>query len=1086
MSRKLLHIAILFLAYYIPGKLGFLLALPPDSSTAIWPSSGFASAGIVILGYAALPGVFLGAFFLNLTHHLPILEVFSSEMFQYAPKASLISLGAMSESFAVAYIIKRFIGFPSIISHWRDVLILFIGAGFIGTIPSPTIGVTTLYFFKTIPLSSYVYTWWTWWIGNSLGVIAITPILVTMFSPSTYISNRRKLYIAIPLTTVLIIVSLAFLDTSKYEVEKLQHNLELEAKNSTLRLKSHVYKHFKELSTLKSFYKASKFVSRSDFREFIEDIIDSCNGVYSVDWVPKVAFKDKSKIINRAVNDGIKDFSIKEYDANGALKPAGKRSVYYPILYSESEKHSNPLGFDVFSNPKLKELLSIAIDTGKEVSTDLENKIDNGQSIKIFSIFKPIYINGSKTDTIENRRKNIKGFISGTFKRGYLLDRYIKDLKSKGIEIVVFDVTKSLSGKSLDREGDTESKRNLERDLKKNPEKIDNKTILYESFSGKSKFLLSTQICMKFADKTWEINFQQTKKYLVANKEWHLWYLLFAGLIFEALTGILTLIITGYSDTIENLVRKKTSDLKISETRFQLAVKGTRDGIWDWVDTSNDEQYWSPQFFKLLGYEADEIPPKRSTFKTMIHENDLKAMQRALSDHINNGQQFDIEHRMQKKSGKYGWFQSRGLLTIDPLTGIKRMTGSLSDISDRKNTEKKLKQAKEEAESATRMKSDFLATMSHEIRTPMNGIIGITELILDTNLTQQQRGYLDNVLNSAETLLEILNDILDFSKIEAGQMDLERVPFNLQEASQEVIDLLRPKAQQKKLEINLDFDKSVHKYFVGDSMRIRQILHNLVGNAIKFTEKGSIDITVSKQDSASLPKNKAMMMISVQDSGIGLTKEQRRTIFNKFVQADSSTTRKFGGTGLGLSICQMLVTMLEGEIGVESTDGKGSTFSFTMLLDSTTKESVAEKKMDNSVEQFNHNITSTVRVLMAEDNRINAEFAKEMLEKIRCEVTVVRNGQEAFEQVQKNREFDLIFMDCQMPIMDGFEATKKICEYEKAESLEHIPIIALTANAMKGDREKCIAAGMDDYLSKPVRQKNFASMVGKWFNKSIK
>jgi CheY-like chemotaxis protein len=222
-----------------------------------------------------------------------------------------------------------------------------------------------------------------------------------------------------------------------------------------------------------------------------------------------------------------------------------------------------------------------------------------------------------------------------------------------------------------------------------------------------------------------------------------------------------------------------------------------------------------------------------------------------------------------------------------------------------------------------------------------------------------------------------------------------------------------------------------------------------------------------------------MMVISVEDSGIGLTKEQRRTIFNKFVQADSSTTRKFGGTGLGLAICQMLVTMLGGEIGVESEPGKGSVFSFTVLLDLSSQEHVTEKAIDNSIEQFNHDITSTIQVLMAEDNRINAEFAKEMLEKLKCNVEVVRNGKDAFEILQKNREFDLIFMDCQMPVMDGFEATKNVCEYEKKNNLEHIPIVALTANAMKGDREKCIQAGMDDYLSKPVRQKDFAAMIRK-------
>ena len=218
----------------------------------------------------------------------------------------------------------------------------------------------------------------------------------------------------------------------------------------------------------------------------------------------------------------------------------------------------------------------------------------------------------------------------------------------------------------------------------------------------------------------------------------------------------------------------------------------------------------------------------------------------------------------------------------------------------------------------------------------------------------------------------------------------------------------------------------------------------------------------------------------MQDTGVGLTKEQRRFIFNKFAQADSSTTRKFGGTGLGLAISQMLVSMLGGEINVESEPGQGSIFSFALPFDIASKDSIENKPIQVSSDYLDHGITTPIRVLMAEDNRINAEFAKEMLEKLRCEVVAIRNGKEAVEILQNDRNFDLIFMDCQMPIMDGFEATKEVREYEKKSNLIHIPIIALTANAMNGDKERCMQAGMDDYLSKPVRQKDFAGIIRKW------
>ncbi len=1057
MKNRLLNITILFFAYFLPAKLGFLLALPPDGATAIWPASGIASAGIILLGYGALPGVFLGSIIANLHDTLSIAEMFSPAILPHLTKTGFIALGAMSESFAVAYIVKRFIGFPSNFSHWKDVLILFLLAGLVGSMPSPTISVTSFLAQGFITTESYAYTWFYWWIGNALGIITFTPILVTIFSPSSYISTRRKIYIIIPLITSLSLVSIVFINTNKTEQKTLQHELEIESRAASVSLENIIEQQLQQISSLKSFYKASNFIDRNEFGQFVEEIINNSDIIYAIEWVPYIEKHKLHSLLNLTIKDGIKNFQIYDYNENHVLKKSNYKSdSYFPILYSEpANKNKHRLGLNVLSDAKRRIDLDNSINNTGIYSSDIFEVTENDIAIKLFTIYQPIYKRGSINNTIDQRRKNIAGFVSTTYKVNSLIGHLEENLSAQGIKITVLD-------------------------HKVNQSNADGSFVYKSPGEDNEEFLLTTSIGTPVIDRFWSITFHQTKEYIVTNKDWHLWYLLFAGLGFVAMSAILTMIITGYSDTIEKLVKQKASQLNKSETRFKLAVQGTKDGIWDWVDLSKDAQYWSPQFYQLLGYEYKEVDPTRSTFKTMIHPNDLEDMQRALDEHLLRDKAFDIEHRMKKKNGKYTWFQSRGALSTDSATGIQRMTGSLSDISDRKNTEKRLEKAKEEAEEATRLKSDFLATMSHEIRTPMNGVIGITELLLDTKLTTQQQGYLNNVLLSAENLLEILNDILDFSKIEAGQMELESVPFNLRTASQEVIELLLPKAQQKNLKINLDFNKNLHEHFTGDSVRVRQILHNLVGNAIKFTEKGSITISVTEQDSGSLPKGKTMMLVSVIDTGLGLTKEQRRTIFNKFVQADSTTTRKFGGTGLGLAICQMLVTMLGGEIGVDSEPGKGSTFSFTMLLDLASADSIVEKAVDNSVAEFQHDMNHPLRVMMAEDNRINAEFAKEMLEKLRCEVIVTKNGRDAFELLQEDREFDLIFMDCQMPIMDGFEATKKIREFSKKKSLSHIPIIALTANAMKGDRERCLDAGMDDYLSKPVRQKDFAAMIRKW------
>ncbi len=847
---------------------------------------------------------------------------------------------------------------------------------------------------------------------------------------------------------MLSIVTVVFTSTSKYEVKKLQQSLELQAKNMTIIFEHQIAAKINEIEAVKRFFNASEFVDRSEFREFVKDFIDD-SVTRSIQWIPKVNENDLSLLIESTKKDGIENFAIRSDRTSKDLGHTTNK-IYYPVLYSEPyEKTAKELGRNVSFVDRYKTALNMAAKSGKIAVSEIDIVKDSDNST--FTVFNPVYDHKAKIVTDEDRKKNIRGFIAGTYELNELIKNLSKELKSRGIEITIVDHAANTT------------------DIK----------IIYKSFEKPPEFLLETSIGIDVGERIWTIKFEQTKEYLVANKEWHLWYLLFVGLSGQALVAILTLIITGYSDTIESFVKKQTFDLKESETRFQLVVKGTKDGILDWVNTSLEEQYWSPQFFKLLGYEPNELEPKRLNFMKIIHPEDVEAVEAVFNLHIFKGRTFDIEHRMLKKSGKYNWYHFRGIITVDQDSRIKRMTGSITDISDRKSTEKKLKQAKEEAESATRMKSDFLATMSHEIRTPMNGIIGTTELVLNTELSPQQKRYMDNVLYSAENLLEMLNDILDFSKIEAGKMELEMNPFDLKRANQEVVDLLRPKALQKKLKLNLIYKKGVQEYLMGDSMRIRQVLYNLVGNAIKFTENGSITIIVENQASVSPPKGKAMLLVSVRDTGVGLTKEQRRSIFNKFVQADSSTTRKFGGTGLGLAICQMLVSMLGGEIGIESELGQGTIVSFTLSLDIASKDNIEAISL-KVANDLDHGITTPIRVLMAEDNRINAEFAKEMLEKLKCDVVEIRNGKEAVEILLKDREFDLIFMDCQMPIMDGFEATMQVRKYEQQNKLTHIPVIALTANAMKGDKERCIQAGMDDYLSKPVRQRDFAEMIRKW------
>ncbi|WP_413576658.1 ATP-binding protein [Bdellovibrio sp. HCB290] len=533
-------------------------------------------------------------------------------------------------------------------------------------------------------------------------------------------------------------------------------------------------------------------------------------------------------------------------------------------------------------------------------------------------------------------------------------------------------------------------------------------------------------------------------------------------------------------------------ELRMKEDLLKASQAISKTGSFRW-DLRTGQMIWSDEQFKLLGLNAAEVHPSYELFRAMVHHEDVHVLDDAIRMQGSGTREFHFVLRVRRAdTNEYVWTNLMGITEYDENKNPLSTWGINQDITELKKAELELISMKDEAEKSSLAKSQFLAHMSHEIRTPMNAIMGMAELLKETKLDPDQRYYLTIFQKASEVLMTLINDILDLSKIEAGEVSIENINFDLRKMMSDVQQIMLPRAQLKGVEYSFEIGAGVKPYLMGDPTKLRQVLINLVSNSIKFTDRGEIKVSVTKNAT-----KKDSLLITVSDTGVGIAPQKQHLIFQKFSQADSSITRRYGGTGLGLAISKSLVELMGGQIWFKSRENQGTTFYFTMPyreqisgIEKTTNPLINTSLLsfadqydarENEQQSVNSKANKNLRILLADDTEDNRILFTHFLKSFPFEIIEAENGLEAVDKIKSN-EFDIVFMDVQMPEMDGYAATSIIREWERATRHTHIPIIALTAHALSDDKQKSINAGCDDHITKPFKKDVLLGVINRYTN----
>lgn len=1056
--KSVINFFIIFFGYYFSAKIGALFNVPPGVSTAFWPAAGVALAGMVLCGNIYWPSVFLGSLcFLFLDSSVLFKDL--SLLHELGAKF-ILALSATLQAMIGALFIQKTLKNKLVLAKSKDIIEFMILAGPISCLLSAATGIVLLVIYNQLDVAEAITQFFIWWLGQCFGVFVVVPVIFAFFGKPENIWGRRKNTIVIPVSAAFLALILSFNFFKQLEFDRIKSAFEKQVEIMHQLLEKEFSQSMDVLYSLESFYASSVQVNRKEFRLFASNYMKKSSGIKALGWLPRI--KEEEKIgFEQKISDELKinNFKINELNQNQDFKAVSLKPEYYPFeFYEPFLGNGKWLGYDVSSRSEYAENLNQARDLGAPIAS-LTAKSQSSLSEQRLIVFVPIYFNNLPYETIYQRRQNIHGFIIGEYNLSEIIKTVTEKVESAKINLGVYDITHLLptdlteSTKVLNNK--TGSNRKVLRDYKR---------------LKLSKFL-------NIASRKLEVDYTAADRYIQEEQSWNLWVVLIGAVASTSLLSIFLLIVSGRTTEIEELIKEKSDELKAREERFNLAVQGTTDGLWDWYDLEKDQQWWSPRFYEITGYLPQEIKSSQSSLMGLIHSDDRAKVVESRQNHFEKGELFDAEFRLLHKSGQYRWCRIQGKAYRNDKNQFVRMMGNLIDVNDQRMIEESLKEERLKtldltaaAQTAVRLKQEFLANVSHEIRSPMNAIIGFGDLLSKTALDDKQRNYLESIQSSGRNLLDIINDLFDFSRLERGQIFLEPVDFDLEYLINNIIHNISLKLKELPISIYADIDMNVPRKLLGDATRIRQILMHFLNNSIKFTRQGEISVHVDLAQESD--NDQVILRFMVRDTGVGIPKEKQKQIFEPFSYVDSSTERQLDGLGLGLAISKKMVDMMGGEISVNSEQGKGSEFSFTLNLRKSRIPNIATAWLLKE-ELKNRN------VFILDNNRKAQEIIYQYCREIGLNIVGVADyAQSALNKLddlsQSGNIPEVIF--CEM-IMSGMNPEDFVQKLKAQPLYRSVKIVAVTSNAQPGVAKYVQKIGFDGYLSKPINKNELEGVL---------